>query len=42
LVESARAAVYLHGLAGDTAALRYSEAGMIPSDMLDIIAELQK
>ncbi|MCL2095432.1 MAG: NAD(P)H-hydrate dehydratase [Oscillospiraceae bacterium] len=41
-VISACAAVYLHGLAGDYAARRYSERGMLPSDMLDIIGELQK
>ena len=39
---SACIAVYFHGLAGDIAAQRYSEAGMIPSDMLNIIAEIQK
>jgi NAD(P)H-hydrate epimerase len=41
-VKSACIAVYLHGLAGDIAARRYSETGMMPSDMPDIIGELQK
>ena len=39
---SACIAVYLHGLSGDKAAERYSETGMIPSDMLNILAEIQK
>ena len=41
-VSSACIAVYLHGLAGDIAARRYSGAGMLPSDMLNIIAEIQR
>ena len=40
--DSACLAVYFHGMAGDIAAERYSETGMIPSDMLNILAEIQK
>ena len=42
VAEAACLAVYFHGLAGDIAAERYSETGMLPSDMLNIIAEIQK
>ncbi|MCL2773085.1 MAG: NAD(P)H-hydrate dehydratase [Oscillospiraceae bacterium] len=41
-VDAACLGVYFHGLAGDIAAERYSQTGMIPSDMLNIIAEVQK
>ena len=33
--------VYLHGLAGDIAKDRLSELGMLPSDLLDILPEVQ-
>ena len=33
--------VYLHGLAGDIAKRRLSELGMLPSDLLDILPEIQ-
>lgn len=40
LYEAALTAVYLHGLAGERAAERLSEHGMLPSDMLPEIARL--
>lgn len=33
--------VYLHGLAGDIAKSRTSESGMLPSDLTDILPEIQ-
>ena len=33
--------VYLHGLAGDIARRRLSELGMLPTDLLDILPEIQ-
>ena len=41
-ITSACIAVYFHSLAGDIASRKYSETGMLPSDMLNIIAEIQK
>jgi NAD(P)H-hydrate epimerase len=34
---ASRLAVYIHGMAGDLAAERYGEAGLMPSDMIDLI-----
>ena len=35
--EASRLAVYIHGLAGDMALARFGEAGIMPSDMIDLI-----
>ena len=35
--EACRLALYLHGLAGDMARDRFGEAGLMPSDMVDLI-----
>jgi NAD(P)H-hydrate epimerase len=40
-IDAACLGVYLHGLAGDIAKSRLSESGMLPSDLLDILPEIQ-
>ena len=37
---AARAAVYLHGLAGDQCAKRFSQQGMMPTDMIARLPQL--
>ncbi len=41
-VDAAVASVYLHGLAGDEAAARIGEAGLVATDLLDEIPPLLK
>ena len=41
-LEAAAAAAWLHGRAGDLAAERLGEYGMIPSDMVDELPRLLK
>ena len=38
--EAAAGAVYLHGLAGDRCASRFSQYGMLPTDMIGVLPEL--
>ena len=40
ILDACKAAILVHGIAGDLASKKYSEPGMIPSDMIKMIPEV--